>query len=512
VGAVGASLYQSPEQAGGAAVDHRTDLFSLGSILYALCTGRPPFRASTAPALLEHIRTSTPAPVRAINPAVPGWLSGLIARLHARDPGRRVWSAAEVADLLGKHLARLRSPEPSPTPAKKSLRRRVAFLAGVGLLAVTAGLAPLLLHRGTPPVGPAREEPRPVQVPRPLPTAEELAARPSPFDNWRREDLPRTPPDLVDILGDDAGGHVGPVLSLSVSPDGRTLASGGQDGTVLLWDLGGRKRGGKDRRPRTPGLHGGPVWSVVFGPDGHTLASGGQGGRLVLWDVESRKELRSLPGHVKTPSLPAFSPDGQTLAAGGDGRVRFWDVATGRLRDGDTLTLPKHGAVRVVAYSPDGRLLACGGEARDPAPSRRGVVSLWEVSGLRERNTLPARAAITNLAFSPDGKKLAWVGEREEPDTGLHLLDLAGDKEWFVPGHSDAVVGLAFHPLGQRLATGGQDGTARLWDGARRSQESLWLSPRLFGKAVFQVAFTPEGRYLATANANGTIAILRLPP
>jgi hypothetical protein len=501
VGVAGTPLYLPPEQARGETADHRSDLFSLGSILYLLCTGRPAFRASTATALLERIRTDTPRPVREVNPNIPAWLSTLVARLHARDPAERFQSAAEVADLLGKHLPRLLPGEPSPRPTTRAAgRRRLAFLAVAALLAVSAGLIPYLLPRDSPPVESPREGARTAPVLPPLPTAQELAARPSPLDGPKHEGVPREPPDLIAVLGDSSGE---PVLSLAISPDGRTLASGGRDGTVRLWDLAG----GKERRPWTVGSHTGQVWSVVFSPDGSTLASGGQDGRLVLWDAASRKEIRSLHDHVKTLSRIAFSPDGQTLAAGGDGCVRFWDVPTGGARD--RLSLAKHGAVRVVAYSREG-LLACGGAARDPTPLCGGIVSIWELSRRRERNSFSTGAAITNLAFSPDGKKLAWVGEKEDPR--LHLRDVVGGDELVIPGHTDHVGGLAFHPLGRRLATGGQDGTVLLWDGTPPGRKLPWLPPRLFGKAIYQIAFTPEGRYLATANDNGTIALLRLPP
>src|SRR5262249_18332578 len=103
----GTPQYVSPEQAVGAAVDHRSDLFSLGSVLYALCTGRPPFRASTALGVLKRVVEDTPRPVRDVNPDVPEFLAAVIERLHAKDPDDRFQSAAEVASLLEGYLAHL---------------------------------------------------------------------------------------------------------------------------------------------------------------------------------------------------------------------------------------------------------------------------------------------------------------------------------------------------------------------------------------------------------------------
>ena len=112
----GTPLYMAPEQAKGDTLDPRADLFSLGSVLYAMTSGRPPFRASTPLAVLKRVAEDTPRPIREIVPEVPQWLCDLIARLHAKDPARRFQSARDVAELFGRHLAHLQQPTLVPLP------------------------------------------------------------------------------------------------------------------------------------------------------------------------------------------------------------------------------------------------------------------------------------------------------------------------------------------------------------------------------------------------------------
>src|SRR5262249_37591851 len=103
----GTPMFMSPEQADGLPVDFRSDLFSLGSVLYAMCTGRPPFRAPSSMAVLKRVCEETPRPIREINPELPPWLGELVARLHAKAPADRFASAREVADVLARRLAEL---------------------------------------------------------------------------------------------------------------------------------------------------------------------------------------------------------------------------------------------------------------------------------------------------------------------------------------------------------------------------------------------------------------------
>jgi serine/threonine protein kinase/tetratricopeptide (TPR) repeat protein len=114
----GTPQYMSPEQAHGEAVDHRSDLFSLGSVLYAMCTGRPPFRASGSMAVLKRVCEDTPRPIREVNPDIPDWLVAIIAKLHAKEPADRFQSAKEVAELLSQHLAHLQQPAVVPLPSR----------------------------------------------------------------------------------------------------------------------------------------------------------------------------------------------------------------------------------------------------------------------------------------------------------------------------------------------------------------------------------------------------------
>ena len=102
----GTPLFMAPEQARCETVDHRADLFSLGAVLYAMCTGRSPFRASTTLGVLRRVSDDPHRPVREVNPEIPHWLAAIVDRLLAKDRAQRYQSAAEVSELLGRHLAR----------------------------------------------------------------------------------------------------------------------------------------------------------------------------------------------------------------------------------------------------------------------------------------------------------------------------------------------------------------------------------------------------------------------
>jgi hypothetical protein len=144
----GTPQYMSPEQARGEAVDHRSDLFSLGSVLYFMCAGHPPFRASSTPAVLRRVSDDPPRQLREVNLDVPAWLAAIVARLHQKDPGSRFPSALEVADILGRLLADLQRGVPIAIPREVSAaaqpqlgRRKTALAATVMIPALVLAFA-----------------------------------------------------------------------------------------------------------------------------------------------------------------------------------------------------------------------------------------------------------------------------------------------------------------------------------------------------------------------------------
>ncbi len=133
----GTPQYMSPEQARGDGVDYRSDLFSLGSMLYAMCTGRPPFRAETTYGILRRITDEQPRSIREVNPEIPLWLCCIVAKLHAKSPEDRYESAAEVSETLSQCLAHVQQPEhqrlpPSVIALERQARRDAASDSAAG--------------------------------------------------------------------------------------------------------------------------------------------------------------------------------------------------------------------------------------------------------------------------------------------------------------------------------------------------------------------------------------------
>ncbi len=150
----GTPMYMAPEQAKGAHIDHRADLFSLGSVMYVMCSGRPPFRANSTLAVLKRVSEDDPRPIAEIIPEVPEWLCAVIAKLHAKNPDDRFRSAREVADILASYETQLKSvkdPHTLPTVvhglARRSGRRKWAAAIGALVCVAAVGLAAYALSQ-----------------------------------------------------------------------------------------------------------------------------------------------------------------------------------------------------------------------------------------------------------------------------------------------------------------------------------------------------------------------------
>ncbi len=179
----GTPYYMAPEQARGDAVDHRADLFSLGSTLYALLAGRPPFRADTPLAVLRRVVDDTPRPLRELNAEVPDWLDRIVFRLMAKRPDDRYQTAAEVSAVFEKAVAHVQNPTAVPPPDVPRRRRRwPAVAAGVAVLTLVAlasgrrePVRPAADPAATPPAGPAHAGRSPEWLATPYEIEQELA-------------------------------------------------------------------------------------------------------------------------------------------------------------------------------------------------------------------------------------------------------------------------------------------------------------------------------------------------
>jgi WD40 repeat protein len=274
-------------------------------------------------------------------------------------------------------------------------------------------------------------------------------------------------------------GHTGSVSGLTFSRDGRWLASASADRTVRLWDVS------RGREIHTCMGHTAEVESVAFSPDGRRLASGSADKTVKIWDAVSGQELQTLEGHTAIVYSVAFQPEGRQLASGSlDQTLLLWDLTTGH--PVHTFRGHRH-TVLGAAFSPDGRWLA--------SASQDETVKIWDAVEHRELRTLKGHTGpVASVAFHPDGHRLVTAGDR-----WVKVWDTAG-------GHnprilraargSGELVSVAFSRDGQRLAAARAGGLVTVWN-ARTSQEEASFPAH--SPEVWSVAWSPKGNWLATA-------------
>jgi WD40 repeat protein/predicted Ser/Thr protein kinase len=513
----GTAAYMSPEQAAGQRdrLDTRSDVYSLGVILYRSLTGVFPYDHSGGwQDVMRRISQEEPRRPSAASGEVDKELEALLLKCLAHDPNSRYRSAAHLAQDIANYLAGQPLLARPPTAAYffgKWLRRyKGSLTTGAVAVVAVAGMAVGSYIR----IAQVRSAAVSATSEAELRYAESLVSQGDVLVGAQRGDEARARymeangflkrlghPTAGAMLGlwdsyrtcppplNSFASHQGGVQCTSLSPDEKVALSGGIDGTVKLWEVA------SGRELQSFVGHRGGVLSVAFSPEGKFALSGDSEGTVKVWELVNGRELRSFVSHQGGVLSMAFSPDGKfALSGSSDGTVTLLEVTSGRKLQSFVGHLV---GVLSVAFSPDGKFALSGDD--------EGTIKLWETTSGRElRSFASHEGGVRSVAFSPDGK-FALSG-----DSGgaVKLWDTASGQEFHsFASHQSGVLSVAFSPDGKFALSGDDEGTIKLWETTSGRELRSFAG---YQGAVLSVAFSHDGKVAVSSGLNGTAKLWKV--